>query len=101
MHSGTDSTIYWIETKDVHANMASDVDLWFDTFNYSLDRPLPTEHNHAIPGKNKDELGGDIITRVVCLRSKLYSVESLSMQIQKFKGVQCYMIQAMSHNDYE
>ena len=39
--------------------------------------------------------------RVVCLRSKSYSIESLSTKIRKSKGVRRYVVKAMSHEKYE
>ena len=101
MYNDTDSVIYRIETVDVYTDMALNIDLWFDTSNYSIDRPLPYQCKSVIPGKIKDELGGDIITRVICLRLKSYGVESLSTCIRKSKVVQHYVGASTSHEEYK
>ena len=44
----------------------------YDTSNYKVNRPLPTENKKVI-GLMKDELGGKIITEFVALRPKTYS----------------------------
>ena len=40
---GTDSFIAYIKTDDIYKNIAEDVETRFDTSNYELERPLPTE----------------------------------------------------------
>ena len=42
----------------------------FDTSNYELDRPRPNGKNKKVIGLIKDELGKNIITKVVGLREK-------------------------------
>ena len=69
----TDSFIMNIKTEDVYKDIANDVEKWFDTSNYELNRPLPTGKNKKVIGLMKDELGGKIITEFVTLRPKTYS----------------------------
>ena len=69
----TDSFIMNIKTEDVYKDTANDVEKWFDTSNYELNRPLPTGKNKKVIGLMKDELGGKIITEFVTLRPKTYS----------------------------
>ena len=37
------SFIVYIKTNDIYKDIAEDVETWFDTSNYELDRPLPKE----------------------------------------------------------
>ena len=69
----TDSFIMSIKTNDFYKDISSDVDKRFDTSNYEVNRPLPTEKNKKVIGLTKDELGGKIITEFVTLRPKTYS----------------------------
>ena len=52
----TDSFIMNIKTNDFYKDIDSDVENRFDTSNYKVNRPLPTEKNKKIIGLMKDEL---------------------------------------------
>ena len=67
-YTDTDSFIIYIKTEDFFEDISNDVEKWFDTSNYNENdkRLLPI-------GKNKNELGGKIMTEVVALRSKAYA----------------------------
>ena len=41
----TDSFIVYIETEDIHEDIAKDVETSFHTSHYQLERPLPQEKN--------------------------------------------------------
>ena len=69
----TDSFIIHFETEDVYEDFASDVEKLFDTSNYNVNRPLPTERKKKVIGLMKDELGEKIMTEFVALRPKTYS----------------------------
>ena len=69
----TDSVIMHIKTEDFYKDIANDVEKRFDTSNYEINRPLPTEKNKKVIELMKDELGGKSITEFVALRSKTYS----------------------------
>ena len=69
----TDSFIMNIKTNDFYKDISNDVENWFDTSNYEVNRPLPTGKNKKIIGLMKDELGGKIITEFVNLRPKTSS----------------------------
>ena len=47
----------------------------FDTSGYSKDdnRPLPIRENKKVIGLMKDQLGGNIMTKFVALRAKIYA----------------------------
>ena len=72
-YTDTDSFILHIKTKDFYEDVNSDVEEWFDTSNYKIDRPLLITTKKKVFGKFKDELGGRIMTKFVCLRSKTYA----------------------------
>ena len=72
-YTDTDSVIFNVKTEDFYENIAPDVDQWFDTAGYIVDRPLPMGKNKKVLGKFKDELGGKIMTEFPGLRPKTYS----------------------------
>ena len=49
-YTDTDSFIFHIKTKDFYEDINNDVEEWFDTSNYKIDRPL------LITDKNKKVL---------------------------------------------
>ena len=82
----TDSFVVNIKTKDFYKDISQDVNQWFDTSNYTFDRPLPTGINKKVIGLMKDELGGDIITEFVALRPKAYSyITNYFIEMKKAK----------------
>ena len=72
-YTDTDSFIIHIKTEDFYEDIAPNVDKWFDTSSYIVDRPLPMGKNKKIFCKFKDELGGRIMTEFFGLRPKTYS----------------------------
>ena len=44
----------------------------FNTSNYEVNRPLPSEKNKKVIGLLKDKLGGNIMTEFIALRPKSY-----------------------------
>ena len=69
----TESFIMHIKTEEFCQDIADDVKKRFDTFNYEVNRPLPTGKNKKVIGLTKDELGGKIMTGFAALRPKTYS----------------------------
>ena len=69
----TDSFIMNIKTNYFYEDTANDLENRFDTSNYEVIRPLPTEKNKKIIGLMKDEVDGKIITEFITLRPKTYS----------------------------
>ena len=69
----TDSLILYIKTDDVYKDIAEDVETRFDTSNYELERPLPTEKNKKAIASMEDELGGEFKRKFVGLTVKTYS----------------------------
>ena len=72
-YTDTDVFIAYIKTEDFYEDIAPDVDKWFDTSAYIVDRLLPVGKNKKVLRKFKDELGGRIMTEFVGLRPKTYS----------------------------
>ena len=103
LYKDTDSTIYEIQTKDFYADIALDIDMWFDMSNYphTIDRPLPKESNKKVLSKMKDKAAGSIMAMSVALRSKSYSWETLESSTRHTIEVKCYVTQEMTHADFE
>ena len=73
-YTDTDSFIFHVEKKDFYEDINNDVEEWFDTSNYKIDRPLLiTDKNKKVLIKFKDELGGRIMTKFFGLHLKTYA----------------------------
>ena len=99
----TDSFIMSIKTKDFYKDIANDVEKWFDTSNYEVNRPLPTRKNKKVIGLMKGELGGKIITEFITLRAKTYSyLINNCKEDKKAKGTKkCVMKRMIKFDDYK
>ena len=99
----TDSFIMNIKTEDFYKYISNDVENRFDTSNYEVNRPLPTEKNKKVIGLMKDELGGKIITEFVTLRPKTYSyLTDDCKEDKKAKGTKkCVIKRMIKFNDYK
>ena len=86
LFTDTDSFCYWIPTeKNIYEEIrGSD---WFDFSNYPKDHPNYDNSNNKIPGKFKDEMGGQPIVECVGLRSKMYSFETENGGKKTLKGI--------------
>ena len=74
MFTDTDSFCYWIPTEtNVYDDICGNHD-WFDFSNYPVEDANFNDDNNLVPGKMKDEMGGDLILEFVGLRSKMYSI---------------------------
>ena len=73
LFTDTDSLCVEIETDDVYKDMKEQKE-YYDFSEYPKDHFLYSTENQAVVGKFKDEMEGNIITRFVGLRSKLYSL---------------------------
>ena len=93
-YTDTDSFILHIKTKDFFEDINNDVEEWFDTSNYKIDRPLLTTYkNEKVLGKFKDELKGRIMTKFVGLRSKTYAyLIDDSEEKKRKKGVKKFVV---------
>jgi len=96
--------MYEIETEDFYADIANDVNKWFDTSDYPKDHPsgIRTGINNKVIGKFKDEACGKQIEEFVGLRAKLYSYKMTGEDHKKCKGIKKNIIKkAISHDDYK
>ena len=69
----TSSFIVYIKADDSYEDIAEDVETRFHTSNYELDRPLPKGNHENVIGSTKDEISGNVMTKLVGLRAKIYS----------------------------
>ena len=74
-YTDTDSFIMHIKTEDFYKDISTDIDRWFDTFNFDKNdnRPLKIGKNKKVLGKFKDEIGRKIMTKFCGLRAKTYT----------------------------
>ena len=103
-YADTNSLILHIKTEDFYEDIADDVEEWFDTSNYNIDRPLLiTNKNNKVLRKYKDELEGKVMTKFVGLHSKTYSyLINDSEEIKKNKGVKmCVVKTELKFNYYK
>ena len=82
----TDGIKYHIKTDDIYKDMNENINI-FDTSNYPSKHPsgIKSGVNKKVPGKFKDEMGGEIIVSYVGLRPKLYSYVTLSEKSKRRK----------------
>ena len=100
----TDSFVMHIKTNDFYKDIASDVENWFDTSNYEVNRPLPTGKNKKVIDLMKDELGRKIITEFVTLRPKTFLtfLPDDGKEDKKAKGTKkCIIKKMIKFNDYK
>ena len=85
MFTNTDSLCYEIETEDFFKDISADAQEQFDTSDFTPNNPsgIPTGINKKVPGKFKDEAGGEIITEFVGLRAKLYAIKKFDGEEEK------------------
>ena len=97
------SFIIHIKTGVVYEDIADDVEKRFDTSNYQVNRPLPTEKNKKVIGLIKDELGKNIMTKFVAPRQKTYSyLMDDGNSNKKAKGTKkCVIKRILKFNHYE
>ena len=91
----TDGVKYHIKTEDIYKDMNKNVLEIFDTSNYPNNHQSGIKNgiNKKVPGKFKDELGGEPIIAYAGPRAKLYSYLTLSnIEEKKAKGIKKYAI---------
>lgn len=101
-YTDTDSLLYHItDTDDVYRDIKRNIQ-YFDTSNFSINNQynLPIV-NKKCPGLFKDELGGEIVTEFVGLRSKLYSIKTQGKEIKKAKGLSKHVTEQLNIEEYK
>ena len=91
----TDGVKYHIKTEDIYKDMNKNVTEIFDTSNYPNNHQSEIKNgiNKKVPGKFKDELGGEPIIAYAGPRAKLYSYLTLTnIEEKKAKGIKKYAI---------
>ena len=86
MYFDTDSYILKIKTNDLTKDLNT-LKHHFDFSNYPKDHILYNNDNKKVPGKFKDELGGEEMTEFVGIRSKMYSYKTREHETKKLKGI--------------
>ena len=101
----TDGVKYHIKTEDIYKDMNKNVLEIFDTSNYPNNHQSGIRNgiNKKVPGKFKDELGGEPIIAYAGPRAKLYSYLTLSnVEEKKAKGIKKYAIKnKLIFNDFK
>jgi len=97
----TDSLMYEVKTEDVYKDIREDVQERFDTSNF------PQNHssgilrmNKKVPGKFKDECGGEIISEFCGLRAKLYAFKKDGEEEKRCKWVKKPVVSKSIHVEY-
>ena len=78
-----------MKTEDWYRDIANDVRERFDTSNFNCNRPLPIGVNKKVLRMMKDELGGEIITEFIALRSKMYAYKYITAQNKMITDKRC------------
>ena len=102
-YTDTESFIFQVRTEDFYEDIVPDVDKWFDTSGYIVDRPLPMGKNKKALCKFKDELGARIMTEYASIRAKTYSFLIHDFEeTKKNKGTKkCVVKRILKFNDYK
>ena len=96
-YKDTGSLLYLIETPDLYNDMASFKHL-LDLSDYPQEHFLHDPTNKNVPLTMTDELPGKVLREVVCLRSKLYSIDYVGEKKQSAKGVQKSVKKTLNHD---
>jgi hypothetical protein len=74
IYCDTDSLLYEIKTNDYYDDLKNDFKDIMDFSNYDTKHELYDDRHKKLIGYLKDEYGGQIVTKFVGLKSKLYSI---------------------------
>ena len=101
-YTDTDSFVIYIKTEDFYEDIAPDVEKWFDTSSYIVDKPLPMSENKKVPDKFRDELRGKIMTDFFGLRPKNSFLIDEFEEKKKKKGTKkCVVKTKLRHQNYK
>ena len=106
LYMDTDSFILKVRSNDV-VNDLYELREHMDFSNYPKDHELFTKYglkqnqNKKVPGKFKDELGGEEMTEFIALRSKMYAFKTAKVEEKKLKGISKNVVnKSISFDDY-
>ena len=99
-YKDTDSLLYRVETENLFSEMATFKRL-LDLSDYPEEHFLHDKTNKKVALTMTDELRGKVLSEVVCLRSKLYSVQFEGGVKQSAKGVQKSVKKTLNHELFE
>ena len=99
----TDSFIFYVKTENFYEDIADDVNKWFDTSNYEVDRRLPERKNKKVIGFMKDKLRRKIMTKFAAPRAKTCSyLMDDDSESKKAKGTKkCVVKRMLKFNDFK
>ena len=92
-----------IKTEDTYKDISEDVEKRFDTSNYEIDKLLHIEKNEKVIELMKDELGWQIIKKLIGLRPKTYSyLKDNNDESKKAKSAKrCVIKRKLKFEDYK
>ena len=99
-YKDTDSLLYCVETENLYQDMAGFTHL-LDLFDYLPDNFLYDPTNKNVPLTMTYELQGEALWEVVCLRSKLYSIDIVGGKKQSAKGVTKCVKKTLCHDFFQ
>ena len=102
LYMDTDSFILHIKTSNLYSKLYH-LKNEFDFSEYPRDHVLLDTSNKKVVGKFKDELNGNIMTKFISLRSKMYAFTKLNEIIEKkvLKGINKSVVEKrITFNDY-
>src|SRR5699024_6451536 len=99
-YQDTDSLIYEVETEDLYEDFKDMQDL-LDTSDYPKDHFLYSNENKRVVGKMKDEMNGKIISELVTLQPKVYSLICGNDTTKKGKGVTKSVMKYLTFDNYK
>jgi hypothetical protein len=101
LYTDTDSFIFSVRTRDLHADMHADSDR-FDMSNFPADHYCYSSVNKRVCGKMKSETGADHPIQFCALRAKMYSLLVKPDETKlTAKGIKKYFVEKnLKHEDY-
>ena len=102
LYTDTDSLLFEVETEDIYTDMLKNLHL-YDTSDYPEEHPAFSKKNKKVLGKMKDEMKGQPLAEVVCLRPKMHSMlRADDIVVKKAKGVKkCVVKKQIRHEHYK
>ena len=79
----TDSFIAHVKIEFIYKDIVEDVEKRLDISNFEIDRLLHIRKNNKVIGLVKDDLGGQIMKKIVGLQTKLFFLFFSNMHTHK------------------